>query len=110
VADFAHPIERELARLFDEYGIAWQYEPRTFVLERHRGRVPEACAPGFYLPELDVYVECTVMKQANVSRKNKKVRKLRERHGVTVGIFYRRDILRLAQTYGLRRLERAVRA
>jgi hypothetical protein len=43
--DFAHPIERELARLFDEHGIAWEYGPRTFVLERRRGRVLEACAP-----------------------------------------------------------------
>jgi hypothetical protein len=24
--DFAHPIEHELARLFDERGIAWEYE------------------------------------------------------------------------------------
>lgn len=30
---FAHPIERALARLFDEHGIAWEYEPHTFVLE-----------------------------------------------------------------------------
>jgi len=29
MANFAHPIERELARVFDEHGIAWEYEPRT---------------------------------------------------------------------------------
>ena len=107
--DFAHPVERELARVFDEHGIAWEYEPRTFVLERRDGQVLEACAPDFYLPELDVYVECTVMKQSLASRKNRKVRKLRERYGVTVEVLYRRDILRLARTYGLRRLERAAR-
>jgi len=105
MAAFAHPIERELARVFDQHGIAWEYEPRTFVLERRQGRVVEACAPDFYLPELDVYVECTVMKQSLVSRKNRKVRKLRQRYGVTVGVLYRRDILRLARTYGLGRLE-----
>ncbi len=110
MADFAHPIERELARVFDEHGIAWEYEPRTFVLERRRGRVLEACAPDFYLPELDVYVECTVMKQANVSRKNRKLRKPQERYGVTVGVLYRRDLLRLARTHDLPGLEQAARA
>ena len=109
MADFAHPIERELAKVFDQHGIAWRYEPRTFALERSGGRIVEACAPDFYLPELDVYVECTVMKQSLASRKNRKIRKLRERYGVTVGVLYRRDFLRLAREYGLYSLERAAR-
>jgi hypothetical protein len=107
--DFAHPAERALAREFDRLGIAWEYEPHTFVLERKDGRVVEACTPDFYLPHLDMYLECTVQLQKNVSRKNRKLRKLR-RLGVHVGILYRRDILRLARRYGLKELEAAVDA
>ena len=97
---FAHPVERELAAVFDELGLVWQYEPHTFVLERdHEGRVLEAFTPDFYLPEQDVYVECTTMRQRLTSRKNRKVRKLRER-GVIVGILYRRDFERLRERHG----------
>ncbi len=61
--------------------IPWMYEPHTFVLERGPdGRVIEAFAPDFYLPEQDLYVELTVMKQSLVTRKNRKLRKLRERY------------------------------
>jgi hypoxanthine phosphoribosyltransferase len=42
------------------------------------------------------------MKQSLVTRKNRKLRKLRERYpGVNVKLFYRRDIERLAQRYRL---------
>lgn len=107
---FAHPVEREFARILDEHGVPWEYEPRTFVLERHPdGTISEAFTPDFYLPEQDVFVETTVMKQRLTNRKNRKVRKLRER-GVIVAVLYRRDILRLARRWGLRRLERAATA
>lgn len=97
---FAHPVERELAAVFDEVGIAWEYEPHTFVLERDAdGRVLEAFTPDFYLPEQDVYVECTMMHQRLTTRKNRKIRKLRER-GVIVGILYRRDFERLRERHG----------
>lgn len=93
---FAHPSEEHLARLFDDAGIAWQYEPRTFALEVDaRGRVTEAVTPDFYLPDADVYVECTAMKQSLVSRKNRKLRRLVEVHGIIVTIHYRRDLERL---------------
>ena len=50
----------------------------TFVLERdEEGRVTEAFTPDFYLPEQDLYLEVTVMKQSLVTRKNRKLRKLR---------------------------------
>ena len=63
----------------------------------------EAFTPDFYLPEQDLYVEVTVMKQSLVTRKNRKLRKLRERYpDVKVKLFYRRDIERLAQRYRLR--------
>jgi hypoxanthine phosphoribosyltransferase len=64
--------------------------------------VTEAFTPDFYLPEQDLYVEVTVMKQALVTRKNRKLRKLRERYpDVRIKLFYRRDIERLAQRFRL---------
>ncbi|HET8872629.1 MAG TPA: hypothetical protein VFM83_02990, partial [Gaiellaceae bacterium] len=66
------------------------------------GRIVEAFTPDFYLPEQDLYLELTVMKQSLVTRKNRKLRKLRERYPeVNVKLFYRRDIERLAQRYRL---------
>ena len=103
-AAFAHPVEEELAKVFDELGIAWEYEPTTFVLERDEdGRVAEAFTPDFYLPEQDMYVEVTTMKQRLTHRKNRKLRKLRALHPeIRVKLFYRRDIERLAQRYRLK--------
>jgi hypoxanthine phosphoribosyltransferase len=100
---FANPAELECAKVLDYYGVPWQYEPRTFVLEEDEdGRVLEAFSPDFYLPEQDLYLEITVMKQALVTRKNRKLRKLKERYPeVNVKLFYRRDIERLARRYGL---------
>jgi hypoxanthine phosphoribosyltransferase len=100
---FANEAELECAKLLDFYGVPWQYEPRTFVLERDdEGRVIEAFTPDFYLPEQDLYVEITVMKQSLVTRKNRKLRKLRRLYpDVRVKLFYRRDIERLAQRFRL---------
>jgi len=100
---FANDAERECARLLDFYGVPWEYEPRTFALEEAEdGRVTVAFTPDFYLPEQDLYVEVTVMKQALVTRKNRKLRKLRERYPeIRIKLFYRRDIERLAQRFRL---------
>jgi hypoxanthine phosphoribosyltransferase len=100
---FANEYELECAKLLDYYEIPWLYEPHTFVLEEDAdGRVVEAMAPDFFLPEQNLYVELTVMKQSLVTRKNRKLRKLRERYpDVNVKLFYRRDIERLARRYRL---------
>ena len=100
---FANDVERECAKLLDYYGVAWEYEPHTFVLERDgEGRVVEAFTPDFFLPEQNLYVEITVMKQSLVTRKNRKLRKLRERYPeIRVKLFYRRDIERLVQRHNL---------
>jgi len=101
--EFANEVELECARIFDYYRVPWDYEPRTFVLEEDdEGRVVEAFTPDFYLPEQDLYLEVTVMKQSLVTRKNRKLRKLRERYpDVKIKLFYRRDIERLGQRYRL---------
>jgi hypoxanthine phosphoribosyltransferase len=100
---FANDAERECARVLDYYGVPWEYEPRTFVLaEDEDGRIVEAFTPDFYLPEQDLYVEITVMKQSLVTRKNRKLRRLREQYpDVKVKLFYKRDIARLAERYRL---------
>jgi hypoxanthine phosphoribosyltransferase len=101
---FANRVELECAKILDWYGVPWQYEPRSFVLaEDDEGRVTSAFTPDFYLTEQDLYVEVTVMRQPLVTRKNRKLRLLRERYpDVRVKLFYRRDIELLAQRYRLR--------
>jgi anti-anti-sigma factor len=99
---FAHPVERALAHLFDEHGIAWEYEPHTFVLESDGdGTVREAFTPDFFLPEIGAYVECTVMRPALTRRKRPKARRVRENVGAVVEIMFRRDVDRLAQRWGI---------
>jgi hypoxanthine phosphoribosyltransferase len=100
---FVSPAELECAKVLDYYGVPWLYEPRTFVLEESEdGRVTEAFTPDFYLPEQDLYVELTQMKQSLVTRKNRKLRKLRERYpDVRIKLFYKRDLERLAQHFRL---------
>jgi hypoxanthine phosphoribosyltransferase len=101
---FANRSELECAKILDYYGIRWDYEPQSFVLERDgEGRVVSAFTPDFYLPEQDLFIEVTVMKQSLVTRKNRKIRELRRLYPhVRVKLFYRRDIERLAQRYRLR--------
>jgi hypoxanthine phosphoribosyltransferase len=101
---FANRAELECAKILDYYAVPWEYEPRSFALEwDEEGNVVEAFKPDFYLPEQNLYVEITVMKQSLVTRKNRKIRKVRERYpDVKVKLFYRRDIERLAQRYGLK--------
>ena len=101
---FANGSSWSARKILDCYGVPWEYEPRTFVLERDEdGRVTSAFTPDFYLPEQELYVEVTVMRQSLVTRKNRKLRELRAPlPGGAVKLFYRRDIERLAQRYRLR--------
>ena len=99
---FAHASEAELARILDYYGIAWQYEPRVFPIRWNLGgEVVESFAPDFYLPELDLYVELTTLKQSLVRRKNRKLRRLRELYPmIRIKLFYGRDFRALLLKYG----------
>lgn len=96
---FAHESEREVAGLLDEAGIPWMYEPRMFVLEEDDGTIVQGFTPDFYLPDADVYLECTTARQSLTTRKNGKIRKLRAR-GEVVAVHYRRDLERLLRRYG----------
>jgi len=105
--EFAHASERQYARLLDFYEIKWDYEPRTFDVEWDAdGNVVKQFSPDFYLPEFDTYIEVTTMNQKLVTKKNRKVRRLRELYpDVKIKIFYQRDYLALLAKYGLARPE-----
>ncbi len=100
---FATPTELQAARILDYYCIPWDYEPRTFILEKDgAGNIVEAFTPDFYLPELDLYLEVTQMKQSLVTAKHRKVRKLREMHPeINIKIFHKRDFVQLAKKYNI---------
>jgi hypoxanthine phosphoribosyltransferase len=102
---FANEAELACAKVLDYYRVPWEYEPRTFVLERNEGgHVTEAFTPDFYLPEQELYLEVTVMKQSLVTRKNRKLRKLKQLYpDVRIKLFYERDFERIAARYGLRK-------
>jgi len=107
---FAHHSEEIFANLLDFYRIPWEYEPRSFPIQYDReGSPTEFFTPDFYLSEFDLYVELTTMKQANVTRKNRKVRLLRELYPqINIQVFYQKDFENLVFKYGL--AERPVEA
>ena len=100
---FAHESERQFARLLDFYGITWEYEPVEFVLEwDDKGEPVLAFRPDFYLPEHDLFIEITTLNQKLVTKKNRKVRRLRELHpDINIRVLYLRDYLNLLVKYGL---------
>jgi len=106
---FAHNAERQFAKLLDFYGVRWEYEPRTFVLDRHPdGRPRRAFTPDFHLPDFDLFIELTTLRQALVTRKNAKVRRLGEVHPeVTVKVLYAHDYQHLGARFGLEPPEQA---
>jgi hypothetical protein len=99
---FAHESEAELARILDYYGVAWRYEPVTFPISWNAdGAVVESFSPDFYLPEIDLFVELTTLKQSLVRKKNRKMRHLRQLYPeVRVKLFYARDFKALMLKYG----------
>ncbi len=101
---FGHPSEEMFANLLDFYRIQWAYEPRSFPLQWDKdGNVTEAFTPDFYLPEFDLYMELTTMKQALVTKKNRKVKLLRAIYPhINIQVFYQKDFQELVLKYGLR--------
>jgi cytidylate kinase len=102
-AAFGHPSEEIFAKLLDFYRIAWEYEPRSFAVRWDgEGRVVESFTPDFYLPEQNLYIELTTMKQAHVTRKNRKVKLLRALYPeINIQVFYQKDVQELILKYGL---------
>lgn len=100
---FAHNSERQFALLLDFYGMAWEYEPRSFPIEfDKKGEPSQWFTPDFYLPDEDTFIEITTMSQKLVTKKNRKIRRLRELYSqVRCKILYQRDYLHLVAKYGL---------
>jgi hypothetical protein len=99
---FAHASEAEMSRILDFYAVRWEYEPHTFpILWNTDGDVVESFAPDFYLPDLDLYLEMTTLRQKLVRKKNRKLRRLRELYpDLNVKLFYARDFRALMLKYG----------
>ncbi len=59
--------------------------------------------PDFYLPEFDLYIEITTMNQKLVTKKNRKIRLLRELYPeVKCKIFYKKDFEGLLRKYNIK--------
>ncbi len=101
---FGHPAEAEFAKVLDYYQVKWQYEPRSFPLQWHPdGSIARMFTPDFYLSELDLYVELTTQKQNLVTRKNRKMRLLKELYpDINIRLFYRKDLQRFLARFGVR--------
>jgi hypoxanthine phosphoribosyltransferase len=99
---FAHASEAEMARILDFYAVRWEYEPHVFpILWNLNGDVVESFAPDFYLPDLDLYLEMTTLRQKLVRKKNRKLRRLRESYpNINIKLFYARDFRALMLKYG----------
>jgi hypothetical protein len=101
-APFAHASEAEMSRILDFYAVRWEYEPHTFpILWNLDGDVVESFSPDFYLPDLELYLEMTTLRQKLVRKKNRKLRRLRELYpDLNVKLFYARDFRALMLKYG----------
>jgi hypothetical protein len=100
---FAHNSERQFARLLDFYRVDWEYEPTAFPIDWDAaGQPTQHFRPDFYLPGWRLYIEITTLNQRLVTKKNRKVRRLRELYpDVRIKVLYQRDYLSLLAKYGL---------
>jgi hypoxanthine phosphoribosyltransferase len=100
---FVHPSEEQFARILDFYQIPWQYEPRTFPLRwDDQGNVLEAFSPDFYLPDQDLYIELTTMAQRLITKKHRKLRRLKELYpDINIKLINRADFKQMMLKYGL---------
>lgn len=98
---FANPSEEELARILDFYNIEWVYEPRSFPLSLEGNKVTEMFTPDFYLPSLDLYIEVTTLKQSLVTKKNRKLRLLKQLYPeVKIMLLHKSEYALLLARYG----------
>jgi hypoxanthine phosphoribosyltransferase len=100
---FAHPSEQLFAALLDLAGERWEYEPVEFPLKWDENGMPiSGFRPDFYLPERGLFIELTTADQRLVTRKNSKIRRLRQLYPeVSLIVVYQRDFLALLARNGL---------
>jgi hypothetical protein len=87
----------------DLAGEPWRYEPVEFPLEWDAlGAPTSGFRPDFYLPRRGVFIELTTADQRLVTRKNRKVRRMRVLYPeVPIRVVYQRDFLALVASHGL---------
>ncbi len=90
---FAHNSEKEFSKILNFYRVKWEYEPKTFILKFDKKGNPGASfTPDFYLPDLDLYIELTTLNQKLVTKKNHKIKKLKELYpDINIKLFYKKD-------------------
>ena len=100
---FVHPAEEIFAKIMDYYGIAWEYEPRTFPLEWDaQGNVTEAFAPDFYLPGQNLYIELTTLRPKLANYKNRRIRRMQELYpDIHIKLIKRHEMRTMMVKYGL---------
>jgi hypoxanthine phosphoribosyltransferase len=100
---FAHPSERLFAALLDVHDVEWEYEPVEFALAWGEDGFPSSgFRPDFWLPEQGCFVELTTADQRLVTRKNAKIRRLRQLYpDVVLVVVYQRDFRDLLARNGL---------
>ena len=103
---FAHPSERLFAALLDVHEVEWEYEPVEFTLGWDEDGFPTSgFRPDFWLPAHGCFVELTTADQRLVTRKNAKIRRLRQLYpDVSLVVVYQRDFLALLARNGLDKL------
>lgn len=100
---FSHPAEEAFATILDYYGVDWEYEPRLFPLAWDEGgNVIEAFSPDFYLPQQDLYIELTTLRPKLSTKKNRKLRRMKELYPeVNIKLFKRKEMRDLLVKFGL---------
>ncbi len=64
-------------------------------------KITEMFTPDFYLPELDLYVELTTLKQSLITEKNRKLRQLRINYPeINIKLLNKSDYFKLLAKYG----------
>jgi len=98
---FANESEVEFARILTFYHIEWQYEPRAFAIEWNEGgEATSFFTPDFYLPQHDLYIELTTLRQPLVTKKNRKIRRLRELYpDIHLKVLYAADYRKLIEKF-----------
>ena len=64
------------------------------------GNVVSSFTPDFYLPDHDIYIELTTLKQPLVTKKNRKIRLLRELYPeIKIKVLYASDYRKLIEKF-----------
>jgi len=67
-----------------------------------KGNIIEGFSPDFYLPEQDLYIELTTMEQRLITKKHRKLRRLRELYpDINIKLLNRSDFKQIMLKYEL---------